>query len=330
MTETPAAAGPEDRKFADLSKRWLDETLRLNPIGATTTGDHRYDSEVGDYSAAGRAQRYAMTKAVLGDLEAIDRGKLTRDNQVDAAILENQLRGDLWQVDALKDYAWDPLGYSYLAGGALNGLFAREFAPLPNRLRSAMDRMEKLPSIFAAARENLVPARVPDIHATTYSNQNKGLNSLVDEMAAQAGALPEGERPRMAAAAAKLKAAIAEHQAWIDGALVPNAKGDFRIGAALYDQKLRYTLNSTLSRAEIRQRADAAFQAMRNEMYGLAKTVLNGRAGAPVGSLRMMCPNGASLLPDRTLNCCGPGCSAGDVQADVADGTRASHFRTKA
>ena len=44
-------------------------------------------------------------------------------------------------------------------------------------------------------------------------------------------------------------------------ALVPNAKGEFRVGAELYDQKLKYSLNSSLSRAEIKQRADADRQA---------------------------------------------------------------------
>jgi uncharacterized protein (DUF885 family) len=276
-----APASAEDAKFQAIGKRWLDETMRLNPIGATTTGDHRFDSQIGDYSELGRANRLLLAKSTLHDLEAIDRAKLTRDNQVDASILDNQVRGDIWQIETLQDYAWDPLNYSYLAGGALNGLFAREFAPLPERLRSAMDRMEKLPTIFAAARENLVPARVPDIHATTYSSQHKGLTSLVDELSGQASALPEAERPRMATAAANLKAAMAEHQAWIDGTLVPGAKGDFRIGERLYDQKLRYTLNSTLSRAEIKQKAQKAFDDMRVEMYGLATQVMAGKAGAP-------------------------------------------------
>jgi len=277
----PASAA--DAKFQDIGKRWLDESLRLNPIGATTTGDHRFDSEVGDYSAAGRADRLALAKNTLRDLGAVDRSKLSRDNQVDAAILDNQVRGDIWQIETLQDYAWDPLNYSYLAGGALNGLFAREFAPLPDRLRSAMDRMEKLPAIFAAARESLDPKRTPKIHADTYSSQNKGLTSLIDGLAGQASALPEAERPRMAAAVAKLKAELATHQAWIDGTLVPNAAGDFRIGAALYDAKLRYTLNSTLSRAEIKARAQKAFDDMRVEMYQLAGQVLQPQAGgAPI------------------------------------------------
>lgn len=277
----PAAESEADRKFQALGKHWLDESLRLNPVGATAIGEHRYDHEIGDYGPTGRAARLKLAKDTLAGIEATDRSKLSRANQVDAAMLENQVRGDIWQIEVLKDYAWDPLSWSGLAGGALNSLFARDFAPLPDRLRSATSRMEKLPAVFAAAREALVPAKVPEIHAKTVANQNKGLHSLVDGLAAEADKLPAADAAKLKAAAAALKGEIDKHQAWLDGTLVPNAKGDFRIGAELFDAKLRYALNSTLTRQEISDRAKALLASTRVEMYGLAKQVLAGKANAP-------------------------------------------------
>src|SRR5690606_17729549 len=78
-----------------------------------------------------------------------------------------------------------------------------------------------------------------------------------------------------------LRKAVAEQQEWLDDTLVPNAKGDFRIGAQLYDQKLKFSLNSALSRAEIKQRAEAELKRVRDEMYGIARTVLADKADAP-------------------------------------------------
>src|SRR3546814_543197 len=66
-----------------------------------------------------------------------------------------------------------------------------------------------------------------------------------------------------------------------DNTLVPNAKGDFRIGAELYDQKLKFSLNSALSRAEIKQRSEAELKRVRDEMYGIARTVLANKPDAP-------------------------------------------------
>jgi uncharacterized protein (DUF885 family) len=78
-----------------------------------------------------------------------------------------------------------------------------------------------------------------------------------------------------------LKAALAIHQDWLDKVLVPNAKGDFRIGAKLYDEKLAFALNSPMTRADIREHAQAAFDATRGRMYAIAKGVLSGRKNAP-------------------------------------------------
>jgi uncharacterized protein (DUF885 family) len=277
----PTAESDADKRFQALGKHWLDESLRLNPVGATATGEHRWDHEVGDYGPAGRAIRLKLAKDTLKGIEAINRAQLSRANQVDAAMLENQVRGDIWQTEVLRDYTWDPLGYSGLAGGALNSLFARDFAPLPDRLRAATSRMEKLPAVFAAARANLFPAKVPEIHAKTVASQNKGLHSLIDGLAAEADKLPAADAAKLKAAAAALTTKVDEHQVWLDGTLVPNAKGDFRIGAALFDAKLRYALNSTLTRQDIAERARALMASTRIEMYGLARQVLAGKANAP-------------------------------------------------
>ena len=49
--------------------------------------------------------------------------------------------------------------------------------------------------------------------------------------------------------------AVAYHQTWLEEELLPRASGEFRIGAELYDVKLGFTLNSPLSRRDIRSRA---------------------------------------------------------------------------
>jgi uncharacterized protein (DUF885 family) len=256
--------------------------MRLSPVSATSIGDHRFDAELDDLSAQAREKGVQFSRQLLGELDTLVPGKLTRENQVDMALLRNQLRYDIWSAEKLQSYAWDPMVYSQLAGGALYSLMAREFAPLPDRLRAATSRMEKLPTLLAQMRANLDPARVPKIHAETAAKQNNGVISIVDGMIApHAGELPDADRQRLEAAIATLKSAVAEHQKWLDTDLVPKAKGDFRIGAELYDEKLAFALNSPLSRAEIRQRAEAELARVRGEMYGIAREVLADKPGAP-------------------------------------------------
>jgi uncharacterized protein (DUF885 family) len=277
-----AAQTDADARFAALSARYIDETCRLSPINATTLGDHRFDREVDDVSVQGRARRIAFNHAVLTQAQAVPAAALSRENQVDRALLINQARYDLWRDETLQQWAWDPQIYSNLAGTALYGLMARDFAPRPVRLAAALARMEQLPGLLAQSRAQLDVARVPAIHAETVAKQNAGIFEIVDGMIRpHVGELSPADQARFAAAEATLRRAVAEHQAWLDHVLVPGAKGDFRLGAALYDQKLAFALQSPLSRAQIRQAAEQALAATRGEMYRISAQVLAGRAGAP-------------------------------------------------
>jgi len=281
-TTTAQVHSQADQQFAALAEKTLQQWMALSPVAATQIGEHRYDNRIDDVSAAGIKAGAEQTQALLDALNAIDAATLSRENQVDAAILRNQLEGDLFRVNTLADWQWDPQYYSGLAGSAIYGLMAREFAPLPDRLRSATERMQQIPQIFAAARANLDPARVPKIHAETVAKQNRGLLSLVATfITPNLDQLAGANRERLQAAITGLEAAVNEHQQWLDNELVPKAAGDFRIGADMYDAKLRFALNSELSRAEIGQRAQAELDRVRGQMYGIAQAVLAGRDGAP-------------------------------------------------
>jgi uncharacterized protein (DUF885 family) len=278
--EAPVAEA--DARFEAASARYVEEFGRYSPVAATQLGDHRFDGELEDMSAAGRARTIAWARGLLAEISALDRGRLTRPNQVDAAMLDNQLRYQIWSDERLRDWSWDPLVYTQLAGQSLYGLLARDYAPLPQRLSAATARLEKLPRLLEQMRANLDPARVPAIHAETAVKQNPGVLSLIDELIVlQLGTLSEVDQVRLRRAIEGARAAVQAHQKWLESELKPAARGEFRIGAELYDQKLAFALLSPLSRAEIRRRADTAVKDTRGAMYDVARTVLAGRAAAP-------------------------------------------------
>lgn len=275
------AATAQARAFDRLTASWIEAGLRLNPTGATQLGDHRFDARLPDLSASGRAERRALAQRTAAALARIDPASLTPQQRVDAALLADRLAFELYDLDTIQSWAWDATQYTGLAGGALYGLVAREFAPLPARLASATARLEALPAMLAQTRAALVPARVPPTHAITALAQHKGLAGLIDGIVAQSAALPAPARARLARAAATAKTAAAEHQTWLETTLVPAAKGEPRYGPARYDEALRLTLGSPLTRPEIKARALATVAATRAEMYRVATTLLAGRPDAP-------------------------------------------------
>ena len=282
IVQAAPALSPADATFATVSRAYLDGLAQLNPVEATNLGDHRYDDKLPDLSTTGRTRRVIFDHAILSRLAAVDRAKLTPDDRVDATLLANALNYDLWKLTAKQSWAWDAQIYSSAAGDALYSLAARDFAPWPQRLRAATARMEALPGLLAQARVQLVPARVPAIYAMTVAKQNGGVVEVAQTMLApHAGELNPAERKRFDAALARLKTEVAAHQRWIDTVLVPAAGGDFRLGAARYDEMVKFALVGAHTRPEIERRARAAFDATRAEMYALARTALDGRADAP-------------------------------------------------
>ena len=282
--KTPAAAvkSPRaDAAFKALTQRFIASAMRLSPVEATALGIHDFDGQLPDITAQGRTARVAEWRAILAELARISPAALSRDNQVDYAILTNELRYRIFANDELQEWAWNPLGYNDIAGMGLYSLAARDFAPWDVRLKAATARMEAIPAMLAESRRQLVPARVPPVYAQTVARQNAGIVEIAETMLLpHADALSGTDRARFDAALTALKAGVAEHQKWLDDVLVPQAKGDFRLGAALYDRKMKFALMSDLTRPALKARALKAKADIRSEMYALARQVLPGQLPA--------------------------------------------------
>ena len=275
----PAFAGSQfDEEWEALAQRFLNEMPAFSPVAATSLGDHRFDGELDQVSAQARAAEAAFIRGYQAALAGIDRAKLSRANQLDYTLLAHQLDAELWTLETLQPWAWNPLTYTQLAGGAIYSLMAREFAPLPERLGHVADRLEQLPRLLEQARATLVPERVPQIHAETAIKQNQGVLSILENLVKPSlSGLDEDERKRLVAAMATAAAAIETQQEWLEVSLLPHAQGDFRVGRDNFDRKLAFSLNTPLSREQVRNRAEAEFVRIRGEMYEVAKTIYAGK-----------------------------------------------------
>src|SRR5690606_26896771 len=269
-----AVASPADDEFRNLAARFIDDLPKFSQVNATSLGDHRYDHLLDQVDDNGRSRKLNLYRRYSTDLDAIDRDQLSRANKVDAELLRAEVEANIWTIETLKEWAWNPLVYVNLAGSSLYALMARDFAPLEQRAEDAAARLEQFPRFLRQARQSLEPSRVPKIHAETAIQQNRGIHSIIDNMILpHSDQLPAELATRLDAAVATAKEALDRHQAWLEEDLLPKASGEFRIGARLFDEKLRLTLNSPLSRREIRLRAESEYVAVRNEMYAIARDI---------------------------------------------------------
>ena len=186
-------------------------------------------------------------------------------------------------------------------------LLARDFAPLAERLESVAGRLEGLPEVLSAAKGELIGhdgRPVSRLHVETALEQLGGIDDLVAEAlttADEAGddtAVAEVE-PRLAAAARTASEALREFEAHLRDLVLPASEGEGRLGQALFAEKLRHTLQSEMTPADVETRARREFTAVRAEMVRLARDMWT------------------SWLPNRPLP--GPTDAADPAARDAAD-----------
>jgi uncharacterized protein (DUF885 family) len=280
--------------FPETFDAFLDAFLELEPVAATSIGDHRHDGSWPDLTAGGRAERLAFIDRWHAALAALDDAELGSNDAIDRDLLLGVLEEMRFNDTELRDDAWDPLAWVYLLGDGIFPLLAREFAPLADRLTSVASRLEAMEDVVAAARETLVgagPERpVGRFQTETALEQLPGVTDLIDEALATAvEAAPSdpavaGVRPRLDAAAAAARDAVAAFATHLRDVVLPASEGEGRLGADLFARKMRHTIRSeTLTPERILETAEREFVAIRAEMVRLARELWPvWRSGEPL------------------------------------------------
>lgn len=99
----PVFAADETARLHALFDRSWEETLRESPTFATSVGRHEYNDRLPSVTLADLERRQQRRKAVLAELLAIDRSKLSADDRVNFDIFRSQVEEDIASYD-LADY----------------------------------------------------------------------------------------------------------------------------------------------------------------------------------------------------------------------------------
>lgn len=261
-----AATPGADQEFEALAQHYLEALLEMQPEYATQLGDHRYDDRLNDYSLLGVARARRFNQRILNELDRIPQHRLSRVNNVDYRILRTHLQAQLFKLNTLREYEWNPLNYGL--GDAIYPLLSRNYAPLPQRLRSLQGRLEAIPGVLAAARMNLNDP--PRIFTETAILQNDGVISLIrDDLPGFVAQAPE-QQAQLAPARQRAIEALEAYGQWLKDDLLPRSNGDFRLGDRKFREKLRFTLESDLSKEEILRRAEAELKLTQEKIYDVA------------------------------------------------------------
>ena len=262
-------ATPQDEQFQKIAHDYIEELLQTHPEYATELGDHRFDDKLTDYSADSRAKELARAKQVRQQLEAFnDLSQLTGPNQVDVRLLKENIDNEIFGIEELKEWQWDPLVYNQSLANSLYLLVAREFAPAEQRIPNLRKRMEGIPAIIAQAKSNLQHS--PRIYTETAIEQAQGGISLVREgLAPLLNQSPQSAKD-IGPIQEQTAKALEDYKKWLQTDLLPRSDGDFRLGADKFRKKLRFALASDLSMEEIMKRAETDLAQTQKAIYETA------------------------------------------------------------
>jgi len=284
----------EAEQFRQVAGAALDDLLADNPERATDVGDHRFDDRLTDRTVEGRRAARDRAAAHRSALAAVDTTALDPEDAVDATVLAGVLDREVFAIDELAEHTWNSLAYNL--GEALHPLLTREVPALPDRLRSIAARLDAFTDVVATARRQLV--RPPHVHVETALLQHAGTVGMVRDEVSRLLAGEPGLRGVVEPAQQRALAALAEHEEHLRE-LIEGEHRDFRLGADRFDRKLRLTLQSPLSPADVLSRAQASLAEVTEQLYAVARDHL-GRGGEPAEIIRTALDDVARDHPDDT------------------------------
>ena len=264
-----AFASEADDRFQALASEYIEKYLEVNPEQATQLGDHRFDDRVTNYSAEAIGRELSRQKEFREKLNSLgDGSELNDTNRIDIQILRDNVNYQIFQLEELKEWTWNPLVYNQSLADSLYLLVARDFAPAEKRIPNLRKRLEAIPAVIAQAKENL--KRPPRIHTETAIEQTAGAISFVQEGLAPLLSQAPQLGKELAPLQAKTAKALEDYKKWLQEDLLPRSNGNFRIGEEKFRKKLRFALASDLSAEEIMKRARADLEATQAAIYETA------------------------------------------------------------
>ncbi len=270
-----APAWAENAGFDLLAEEFIEALWQLDPDAAITAGRFEFAPRITLPSNDQRARRRALLRRWLARLDAAAAEELSAGQQMDRAMLLAKIRSDLWRLDTLREWAWNPAEHN--PAGAIDLILNTEWAPEQERVKALHERIKRLPAFYVAARSSL--GGVTREHTELALQQAPGVLAVLDDVESHAQQLGLGSLMRPALTAAR--AAVAGYQAHLKK-LLPTARRPWRLGAALYEPKFAHEIQSAATARQTYElalaRREEVLASMHTQAAALWPTVIGAEA----------------------------------------------------
>ena len=181
-------------------------------------------------------------KALQARLDKLRAGTLTAGDAIDAEVLDGAIKAELLELETLRSWRHNPMGYVGGPAGSIDGLMKRDFAPAATRLRSVIARLKAAPSMFEALRANVEnpPKEFTDLAIQMGQGSIGFFQHTVRDWAKGAAGNDAELLREFNAADDKVVKEITETVDWLKQDLLPRSHGKYALGADAFAKKLLY------------------------------------------------------------------------------------------
>lgn len=246
----------DPQRFSKLAEEYFKASYIASPTSATELGIHEYDHLLDDLredalkSRVGELKRFrrrfnAFSSRLDGDGDGIG---------TDCALVLSDIDCELLSLEGTRDWQRDP---SYYISDPLFSIFliaSRDYAPMEERLPNLVARLELLPDLFTAARENLKdpPRLLTEIAIEETEGAIEFCSTLIAALSPQ---LPRPPRTLLRALSRASKA-LYDYLDFLRDELILVSNGNLGIGIRHYsallqsEHMLPYSIDELVKTAE--------------------------------------------------------------------------------
>lgn len=292
MVLLPSGTGSADRstdsqttsgskRFAELSDRFMKDSLVLSPTSASGAGYHVHvdpktgkkielDAELDDMSLKAMDEQRAFYAAWRERFRTdTPLATLGPQDAADWQLIDDQIGLNLLEFDKIQNYRHNPTVPVELIGNALFLPLTQSYAPKEVRLGHVLSRIQKIPRLLDQVKAYLSEAD-PIFVSTAISENDGNIDLIQNDLAKEipAGSPLKSEYDKVAPMTV---AALKSFSTWLRDDLGKRpSKRTWRLGKEFYDRKFRLVMETDVTPEALLADAERELKDVRAEMLQLA------------------------------------------------------------
>jgi uncharacterized protein (DUF885 family) len=271
-------------EFAAFVDTYFNRFFVFYPSIATAAGVHDFDSKLEDLSSSAVKTRVEELNGFASQLAGLRQQSLTAAEQIDARLIENQIKSELLDLEQIRGWRKNPLQYVSIPGNAVDLLMKRNFAPAHERLRLVIERLKRVEPLLQAMADNVndPPKEFTELAARIASSSVAFFRDSVSVWAKEAAGQDFALLAEFQTVNRRAATALEESASYLKNDLLPNSEGQYAIGAENYRRKLEYDEMVDIPLDRLLTIGEANLEKDYNAFVETAKHIDAGKSAADV------------------------------------------------